>query len=189
MFADVKKKIRTKAVIMAVLMLIMAAMSLFFGIMRTGATGVGRKGMIFTLVMVSVFLIIGLVNTLSFALGYKKMMSCLGDPTDDEMDVMLSEAEPVDTRDVPLIYVAGERILNFDTLRAYDMHNIRRIAKNWYTRTDNDNGTSSSSYTVDIKLDGSQRKDTMSFSWSSDCDHAYQVVTEACRRLGVNYTD
>ena len=185
MYADVIKQIKRKNILMIIAILAMAAMTVVFGVTRTDAMGVGREGIIITVIMVAVFLLITVVLILESVLGIKKIKSLLGDPTDEEMDVLLSEAEPVDTRDVPLIYISGDRLLNFETLRAYDIHNIRRIKKASYSNSD----TSSTSYSVNIKLDGRPRKDNMFFSWNSDCDHAYQVLTEACRRFGVNYTD
>ena len=183
MYRKVKKQIFIKTAIMVAILLGMALMAFVFGAAKIRATSVGMKGVYFTIVIIAVFAVIAIYTVLSHYLGLKSMLSSLGNPSDDEMEQILEQAEPADERDVPLIYLTEDHILNFESLRAYEFGNIRSVKQSHHS---SGSDTSSDYYDVVIKLDGKPRKDIISFSFRSQRDHVYNKIKEACEMRGIH---
>ena len=159
MFQDIKNAVRKEQRIRTLILAGFGVLSLVFGIsfaMHSTADGFFRR-MGLSAVAAPAFLIAAVLSALLPRRNLRKMMIVLNANSDDDMDSILRQAEPLEQKNPPMLWLTAEHVINFDSVQAYEIRSIRKIEKK--TCTDSDYNTTD--YRIILKLSGNPSKDTI----------------------------
>lgn len=126
------------------------------------------------------FLIAAVLSAVIPRMKLRRVMTVLGAYSDDDMDRILSQAEPLGGKTPPMLWITAEHVINFESVQAYEIRSIRKMAKKM--TVDSDFG--STDYRIELKLIGKPSKDCIIVQTASERNQIHTRLMQAYQTFG-----
>ena len=127
------------------------------------------------------FILFGITGTVIRIVKWNKMLQSLGCTSEEDAQRMMPHAkplyQPLSPYYVPRYYITGDIIINFNSVKAYEINKIRNIKKR-------ENRNFKKGCIIDIEISGSPYNDKIAMRIEEERDMIYQNMVSSLGRYG-----
>ena len=181
MYQNIKQNIRNRLILWTTILTILGLLCLVYSILRIKLFPHLFAFSSILLGIGGIFLIAAILYPTVNLLRLRKLKAILSVNSDIDMEQFLMRGEPLSREDTPMAYLVHDRIVNFDSLRTYTLDRVAMLRTKAYENSDSCNAT----FSVQVKISGSLRKDDLLFKDRNDRDAVFETLRSAC----AGYTD
>ena len=131
--------------------------------------------------VIVIFVLFGITGAVIRSVKWKKMLQSLGCTSEEDAQRMMPHAkplyQPLSPYYVPRYYITGDIIINFNSVKAYEINKIRNIKKR-------ENRNFKKGCIIDIEISGSPYNDKIAMRIEEERDMIYQNMVSSLGRYG-----
>ena len=181
-YLEIKKSYQRDSIMIAVLNAVIGVM--FLSTFAKTKTPVDKYELYFMVMFGGVFvffILYGVIGVVIRNARWKKMLQTLGCMSDEDAQWMMSHAKPLysplSPYIVPRYYIKDDMIINFESVKTYEIRKISLIKKR-------DNINFKNGCIIDIKINGSPYHDKIAMRNREERDMIYNNMVSIFERYG-----